>query len=151
MIRKRGFQHGRARVSSHMNIARSSALQADINVTPLVDVCLVLLIIFMVVTPMIVQGVPVNLPKVSHAVSAGDATRQLPVSVNADGTLYVDSVVIRAEQLAAVLRDRHNERPDRPIAVRGDKSVRYGEVMTVLSACRAAGFNDVSLIAEKKE
>jgi len=58
---------------------------------------------------------------------------------------------IRAEQLASVLRERHNEHPDRPVAVRGDKSVKYREVMTVLSACRAAGFNDVSLIAEREE
>jgi biopolymer transport protein TolR len=130
-------------------LTRASALQADLNVTPLVDVCLVLLIIFMVVTPMMISGVPVHLPAVRNAASVGDATRQLPVSVNADGTLYVDAVVIRAEQLAEVLRSRHAEHPDRPIAVRGDKSVKYGEVMTVLSACRAAGFNDVSLIAER--
>ena len=134
-----------------MHASRSTALHADINVTPLVDVCLVLLIIFMVVTPMIVQGVPVHLPAVHNAANVGDATRQLPVSVNADGTLYVDSVVIRAEQLAGVLQDRHKEHPDRPVAVRGDKAVKYGEVMKVLSACRAAGFSDVSLIAERKE
>ncbi|HJW93033.1 MAG TPA: biopolymer transporter ExbD [Thermoanaerobaculia bacterium] len=76
-----------------------------------------LLIIFMVVTPMIVQGVPVHLPSVHNAANVGEATRQLPVTVNADGTLYVDSVVIRAEQLAGVLRERHNEHP-----VRGDKA-----------------------------
>ncbi len=131
-----------------MKILRASTLQADINVTPLVDVCLVLLIIFMVVTPMIVTGVPVNLPQVRSATSAGDATRQLPISVNADGTLYVDAIVIRPEQLAGVLRTRHDEHPERPIAVRGDKEVKYGSVMTVLSACRTAGFNDVALIAE---
>jgi biopolymer transport protein TolR len=132
-----------------MQRLRSTALQADINVTPLVDVCLVLLIIFMVVTPMIVNGIPVHLPAVRNAVSAGEASRQLPISVNADGTLYVDAIVIRSEQLADVLRARHEQFPDRPVAVRGDKSVKYGAVMNVLSACRAAGFHDVSLIAEK--
>jgi len=145
MIRKRGFQQRRARVSSHMN-----AFQSDINVTPLVDVCLVLLIIFMVVTPMICNGMPINLPAVRNAMRAGPAERQLPVSVKADGSIYVDAIVIRAEQLAAVLRDRHNDYPDRPVAVRGDKSVKYGAVMTVLAACRAAGFSDVSLIAKQK-
>ncbi len=134
-----------------MQISRSAALQADINVTPLVDVCLVLLIIFMVVTPMIVAGVPVHLPQVKDAASAGDATRQLPISVNADGTLYVDAIVIRSEQLAGVLRTRHDEHPERPIAVRGDKDVKYGSVMTVLAACRAAGFTDVALIAERTQ
>jgi len=131
-----------------MKISRTSALQADINVTPLVDVCLVLLIIFMVVTPMIVTGVPVHLPQVKNAAAAGDASRQLPISVNADGTLYVDAIVIRPEQLAGVLHTRHDEHPERPVAVRGDKAVKYGDVMTVLSACRTAGFNDVALIAE---
>jgi len=135
-----------------MHASRSTALHADINVTPLVDVCLVLLIIFMVVTPIICGGaVPIHLPTVRNAVTLGEATRQLPISVKADGSLYVDAVVIRAEQLASVLRERHNEHPDRPVAVRGDKSVKYREVMTVLSACRAAGFNDVSLIAEREE
>src|ERR1041385_259572 len=100
-----------------MNIMRSTALHADINVTPLVDVCLVLLIIFMVVTPMIVNGVPVHLPAVRNAANVGEATRQLPVTVNADGTLYVDAVVIRAEQLADELRTRHDHHPDRPVAV----------------------------------
>lgn len=129
-----------------MHSARSTTLQADINVTPLVDVCLVLLIIFMVVTPMIITGVPVHLPVVRNAANVGDATRQLPISVNADGTLYVDAVVIRPEQLAAELRSRHEQHPDRPVAVRGDKAVLYGEVVKVLGACRAAGFSDVSLV-----
>jgi len=133
-----------------MHTARSTALQADINVTPLVDVCLVLLIIFMVVTPMMIQGVPVHLPAVRNAANVGEATRQLPVSVNADGTLYVDSIVIRPEQLAAVLHERHAQHPERPVAVRGDKVVRYGEVVDVLSACRGAGFENVSLITETK-
>src|ERR1044072_3990281 len=131
-----------------MPVTRATALPADINVTPLVDVCLVLLIIFMVVTPMIVQGVPVHLPSVRNAANVGEATRHLPVSVTADGPLCVAAMVTRAERLPGVLHDRHNEHPDRPIAVRGDKEVKYGEVMKVLSACRAAGFNDVSLIAE---
>jgi len=128
-----------------------NAFQSDINVTPLVDVSLVLLLIFMAITPMICNGTPIDLPAMRTAVNVGPAERQLPVRVKADGSLYVDATVIRAEQLAAVLRNWHNEYPDRPVAVHGDKSVKYGAVMTVLSACRAAGFNDVSLIAKKKD
>src|SRR5713101_8201350 len=82
-------------------------LQADINVTPLVDVCLVLLIIFMVVTPIIVHGVPVELPDTKHAAAVGEAARQLPVTVKEDGTVYVDGIVLRREQVAGELERLH--------------------------------------------
>jgi TolR protein len=132
-----------------MHHTRTSALQADINVTPLVDVCLVLLIIFMVVTPIIVNGVPVHLPKSTTSAATADATRTLPITVNEDGTLYVDSSAIRREQLAEILQARHTAHPDRPVVVRGDKHVKYGEVEAVLDACRKAGFTDVGLMTEK--
>jgi biopolymer transport protein TolR len=122
-------------------------MQAEINVTPLVDICLVLLIIFMVVTPVIVNGVPVRLPRALTA--DAQATASLPITVNADGTLYVDAVAIRREQLADILRERHAQHPARPVLVRGDRAVAYGDVVTVLGACRAAGLTDVGLAAEK--
>ena len=121
-----------------------TALHADINVTPLVDVCLVLLIIFMVMTPMLVNGIPVKLP-----VARGDAlseNRQLPITVKEDGSLYFDASVIRPEQLADELQQRHEAHPDRPVVVRGDEHVKYGEVVAVLDACRKAGFSDVGLV-----
>jgi biopolymer transport protein TolR len=133
-----------------MRLARSTAMQSDINVTPLVDVCLVLLIIFMVVTPMIVTGVPVHLPQSKTAGPLADSRRQLPITVNEDGTLYVDNVVIRGEQLGAELALRHEAHPDRPVVVRGDRQVRYGEVVRVLDACRSAGFSNVGLAGEKR-
>jgi biopolymer transport protein TolR len=133
-----------------MQVARSSAMQSDINVTPLVDVCLVLLIIFMVVTPMIIAGVPVHLPTAKTGTPIGDAQRQLPITVNSDGTLYLDNVVIRGEQLAAELARRHEAHPDRPVIVRGDQEVRYGDVVRVLDACRHAGFENVGLAGEKR-
>jgi biopolymer transport protein TolR len=123
-----------------------TALQADINVTPLVDVCLVLLIIFMVVTPMIVSGVPVKLPAARTGGPVGDPDRQLPITVKEDGSLYFDATVIRPEQLANELQERHAAHPDRPVVVRGDQHVQYGEVVAVLDACRKAGFNDVGLL-----
>ena len=97
-----------------------AALNANINVTPLVDVCLVLLIIFMVVTPMLQKGVPVN----------------LPVTENPDKT--PDTEI-------------HERTPDREVAVKGDKLVKYGDVLDVLRACREVGFNDVGLIAQPKK
>jgi len=124
----------------------ATALHADINVTPLVDVCLVLLIIFMVVTPMIVTGVPVSLPLAHTGRPLGDANRQLPITGKEDGSLYFDATVIRPEELADELQQRHAQHPDRPVVVRGDQQVKYGEVVAVLDACRKAGFADVGLL-----
>src|ERR1043166_8565838 len=123
-----------------------TALHADINVTPLVDVCLVLLIIFMVVTPMIVTGVPVKLPVANTGGAVGDVNRQLPITVKEDGSLYFDATVIRPEQLADELQRRHAAHPDRPVVVRGDQHVKYGDVAAVLDAGRKAGFSDVGLV-----
>ena len=133
-----------------MQVSRSAGLQSDINVTPLVDVCLVLLIIFMVVTPMIVAGIPVHLPGMKASDSLGDAQRHLPITVNSDGTLYLDNVAIRGEQLAFELARRHEAHPDRAVVVRGDGEVRYREVVHVLDACRKAGFANVGLVGEKR-
>src|SRR2546421_211752 len=95
-------------------------VQSDINVTPLVDVCLVLLIIFMVVTPLMVTGVPVHLPASRTSTAISDAMRQLPITVNEDATLYIDANVIRREQLAGELQRLHEAHPERPVIVRGD-------------------------------
>jgi biopolymer transport protein TolR len=134
-----------------MLLRSQSALQSDINVTPLVDVCLVLLIIFMVVTPLVVTGVPISLPVTRHAQSFSESTRQLPVTVKDDGTVYVGPVVVRREQVAPELERLHREAPDRPVAVRGDARVAYGEVIRVLDACRAAGFSEVRLVSQQRE
>lgn len=132
-----------------MRSARTASLQSEINVTPLVDVCLVLLIIFMVVVPAMVSGtVPVQLPHTRTAESVA-AERQLPITVKEDGTVYVDAHVLRGDQLAAELGRLHREGPLRPVAVRGDKRVPYGSVVTVLDACRSAGFENVGLISDR--
>jgi biopolymer transport protein TolR len=124
-------------------------LTSDINVTPLVDVCLVLLIIFMVVTPMLQKGIPVLLPKTDNPEKTPDTEKQLQISVKEDGTIYLGPNVIRKEQLESMLKEIHERTPDREIAVKGDQRVKYGEVMTVMRACREVGFQDVGLIAEQ--
>jgi biopolymer transport protein TolR len=132
-----------------MQAPRATALEANINVTPLVDVCLVLLIIFMVLTPVIVNGVPVQLPKTNTSEPVTEATRQLSITVRDDGTLFVGANVLRSEQLAGALDRIHRATPDRPVSIRGDKRVPYGEVVDVLDACRTSGFQNVGLISEK--
>ena len=130
---------------------QKTALTSDINVTPLVDVCLVLLIIFMVVTPMLQKGVPVNLPVTEEPEKTPDTDKQLQISVKADGSVYLGSTVVRKEQVQSELEQIHQRTPDREIAVKGDKLVKYGDVLDVLKACREVGFNDVGLIAQPQK
>jgi biopolymer transport protein ExbD len=127
-----------------MHVRSQSSLESNINVTPLVDVCLVLLIIFMLVLPAVVNGVPVKLPSASTA-EPGTPPRQLAITVKDDGTVYVGAEVLRREQVAAELQRIHAQSPDRPVTVRADKTLKYGEVVQVLDWCRGAGFTDVRL------
>ena len=129
----------------------SAKMTSDINVTPLVDVCLVLLIIFMVVTPMLQKGVPINLPITDSPEKTPDTDKQLQISVKADGTVYVGSNVVRAEQLKSQLEEIYGKTPDREIAVKGDREVKYGSVLDALKACRDVGFNDVGLISQPRK
>ena len=119
-------------------------LQSEINVTPLVDVCLVLLIIFMVVLPEMVNDV--KLPETSSVESVEN--RALPVTVKEDGTVYLDTLVIRRDETDRALAQLHLKEASRPIAVRGDKHVPYGEVLSVIAACRAAGWEEVTLVGQ---
>jgi biopolymer transport protein ExbD len=130
-----------------MRVTPAASLQSDINVTPLVDVCLVLLIIFMVVLPTMVNPIPVHLP---HAASGDSLGKQpLQITLNGDKTLYVESAVIRRDELASELQRRHDQ-VQRPVVVRADKALAYGEVIGVLDACRKAGFETVGLASEKR-
>src|SRR5256714_8283181 len=127
-----------------------AGLNADINVTPLVDVCLVLLIIFMVVTPMLQKGVPVNLPMTEEPEKTPDTDKQLQISVKSDGSVYLGSTVVRKEQVQSELEGIHQRTPDREIAGKGDKLVKHGAVLDVVKACREGGFNNAGLIAQPK-
>ena len=128
-----------------------AALNSDINVTPLVDVCLVLLIIFMVVTPMLQKGVPVNLPVTEDPEKTPDTEKQLQISVKADGSVYLGPNVVRKDQVESALKEIQERTPDREVAVKGDRLVKYGDVLDVLKACRDVGFNDVGLVSQPKK
>jgi biopolymer transport protein TolR len=128
-----------------------AALSSEINVTPLVDVVLVLLIIFMVVTPMLQKGVPVNLPVTEDPEKTPDTEKQLQISVKADGSVYLGPNVVRKDQVEASLKEIFDRTPDREIAVKGDRTVKYGDILDVLKACREVGFNDVGLISQPRK
>jgi biopolymer transport protein TolR len=120
---------------------------SQINVTPLVDVMLVLLIIFMVTAPILQQGVPVDLPKVAASPLTGEQ-EQLVVNVTKNGQLFLNDTPMTAEQLTEKLRAIAAARPDRQLYVRADQAVPYGQVMRVMGAVREAGLVRVGLVTE---
>jgi biopolymer transport protein TolR len=120
---------------------------SQINVTPLVDVMLVLLIIFMVTAPILQQGVAVDLPKVTAGPLAGHE-EQLVVNVARGGQLFLNDTATTPDELTAKLRAIAGTRPDRQIYVRADQAVAYGEVMRVMGAVRDAGLGRVGLVTE---
>jgi len=120
---------------------------SDINVTPFVDVMLVLLIVFMISAPLLTVGVPVDLPK-TEAAQLTDEAEPLVISVRADGGIYVEETKIPMAELVPKLVAITGVKPDTRIFVRGDKAIAYGVVMTVMGKISAAGFSRVALLAE---
>ena len=120
---------------------------AQINVTPLVDVMLVLLVIFMVTAPILQQGVSVDVPKVAAGPLTGEE-EQLVVNVAKGGKLYLNDTPLSASDLAAKLAAIAGARPDRQVYVRADQMVPYGEVMAVIGSIRDAGLARVGLVTE---
>ncbi|MFZ5479701.1 MAG: biopolymer transporter ExbD [Myxococcota bacterium] len=127
---------------------KKGGAMADINVTPLVDVVLVLLIIFMVVTPMLSSGIDVALPKVKTAEEEKDMGQHLVISVRNDGAVFVDREQVTKESVVAKVED---VRGNRPILVKGDKTVTYRQVREVLDVLNEGlqGADTVLLAAEK--
>jgi biopolymer transport protein ExbD len=121
---------------------------AEINVTPLVDVMLVLLIIFMITAPLMLSNVPLELPKLS-AENVDRPEEPLVVSVNRDGDLFLKDEKLSAGDLASRLKALSATRGNDVIFVRGDKGVEYGTVMELLGKVGEAGFAKISLIAER--
>jgi biopolymer transport protein TolR len=120
---------------------------AEINVTPLVDVMLVLLIIFMVTAPMITSSVDVNLPN-ANAKPAPSDMKPITISVKSDGTVYLQDTAIELSNLVATLQQASQNNPDQRIFVRGDKDVPYGTMVQVMATITQGGFTKVSLLAE---
>ena len=119
----------------------------EINVTPFVDVMLVLLIVFMVTAPLLTVGVPVDLPKTKAGQISAD-TAPLVVSIQADGQIYLQDNQIDPEALIPRLSAISEANPSVRIFVRGDKSVAYGEVVQLMGRIQTAGFERVALVAE---
>ena len=138
-----GIQHSSARGRGRM---RRRAM-AEINVTPFVDVMLVLLIVFMVTAPLLTVGVPVDLPK-TKAPALGQEREPLSVTVKRDGTIFLQKEPMAqaalVEKLTAIAANGYNQR----IFVRGDDQANYGKVMEVMGLLAAAGFTHIGLVTD---
>lgn len=120
---------------------------ADINVTPLVDVMLVLLVVFMVTAPLLTVAVPLDLPK-TQARSLNQDKEPLVISIDSKGQVYLQQNAIELTDLVAKLKAVTGANPDARIFVRGDKGIPYGRIMEVMGTISAAGYNKVALVAE---
>ena len=128
-------------------------VNSNINVTPMVDVMLVLLIIFMVITPMLQKGVSVDLAKVNSPSSMPDADKEdaLIVAVMRDGKLFFGNDRIEADQLTQKIKDRLANRVDKRVYVRADARAKYGSVVEVVDNVRAAGVDDLGLLTDQRK
>jgi biopolymer transport protein TolR len=132
---------------------RRRPVMSDINVTPFVDVMLVLLIVFMVSAPLLTVGVPIDLPQ-SQAKALPQNNEPLTISVTVDGKIYLQKDEIKLDDLVpklkAVIEARHGNADD-PIYVRGDRKVDYGTMMRVMGRISGAGYHKVALVTEVEQ
>jgi biopolymer transport protein ExbD len=126
-------------------------VKSEINVTPLVDVCLVLLIIFMVVTPMLQQGVDVLLPEGTHAEKKPGKEGDLIISVKQDGSVFVGQDWIPDAKLATYLKAEHQKNPNRAVMMKADKRINFGKVRTVMKAANEADFSTIAILTENQQ
>jgi biopolymer transport protein ExbD len=133
-----------------VNATSNEELKAEINVTPLVDVVLVLLIIFMVVTPLLRQEVPIELPLAANSRGAEDPA-QLTVSLAADGRALLDGVEVPPGEIAARLSAIYATRPDKTIFLEADRNLPHGRVVDLMDDCRAAGIERIGVITKKEQ
>lgn len=130
--------------------SRSYRPMAEINVTPFVDVMLVLLVVFMVAAPLLTAGVPIDLPESEAKPITEEDNKPLEISITPEGKIFLGETHVKRERLVNMLTAMTRNDPDRRIFIRGDKALDYGMVMDVLGALNRAGFNKVALISETR-
>ena len=129
----------------------SGNVKSDINVTPLVDVVLVLLIIFMVVTPMLQKGQAVRLPQSSNPPKKPDDKNQILVVINEKQDMWIEKDKMSEAQFEGRIKETYERNPGSSIVIKADSRLTYGDVKKTMLKIKEAGFAQVGLIAEKKE
>jgi len=140
MQRKQGTRRRRRR--------SRAAVMSEINVTPFVDVMLVLLIIFMVAAPLLTVGVPVELPETAAEALPAEQEEPLTITLTSDGLILIQTTETPRDQLIAKLRAIAAERVDDKIYLRADGAIPYAEIMQIMGALNAAGFRNIGLVTE---
>jgi biopolymer transport protein TolR len=136
--------------NSKLSRRNKNQLISEINITPFVDVMLVLLVVFMVTAPMMISGINVDLPKVSAAPLSGN-DEPLTITVTDKEIVYVQDIAIAQSELIPKLSTITREKKDSRILVRGDKNVNYGVVMSVVGAINEAGYSHISLVTQMED
>ena len=129
----------------------AGGVRGDINVTPLVDVCLVLLIIFMVVTPMLQEGVAVDLPEIQEPEKMPEGAKQLTISIKGDGTVFVGDTWVTTEMLPRTLTEIHTRSPEKDVVMKAHRALKYKKVREVMKVLNEAGFTNVGLVTLKRQ
>jgi biopolymer transport protein TolR len=133
-----------------MNLGGGGGVKSDINVTPLVDVMLVLLIIMMIVAPLLQQGVPVKLPLATNSTEKPETQEQTVVAITADKRYFVNAVQVQQQDLGKRIMDLLEEKKEKIVIIKADVDVEYGAVMEAMDTLRAAGIEDMGLITETR-
>jgi biopolymer transport protein TolR len=132
-----------------MQIGGGGGVKSDINVTPLVDVMLVLLIIMMIVAPLIQQGAQVTLPQATNTTEKPDTQEQTVVTISADKSVYVNAVQVQGS-IRTRLEEIFENRTDKTVYIKADRDVEYKAVMDTMDELRAAGIEDMGLITDPR-
>ena len=133
-----------------MNLGGGGGVKSDINVTPLVDVMLVLLIIMMIVAPLLQQGVAVTLPVATNTSEKPETQEQTVVAITADKRFFVNAVQVQQQDLGKRIMDLLEEKKEKIVIIKADVDVEYGAVMEAMDTLRAAGIEDMGLITETR-
>jgi biopolymer transport protein ExbD len=133
--------------------SKSPGAVSDINVTPMVDIMLVLLIIFMVVTPLLQKGVSVDMARAANPrqMKGADKTDAVVLAVTRDGKIFIGSDPVAAADITKKVRDRMSDQLDKTVYVKSDARAKYGDVVKLVDAVRAAGVDSLGLLTEKLE